>query len=157
MTTIAICTFRWLAYIPISKQDSIDLTLFIRLVSWDVWTSLVALMIVTTVSWTISEHFLDPREVSSTTLLESSLFILLQQGSEFDPTTISSRIILLSIAIFSAVFVEFYSCDLFASFAVTSFKLPFQDFSQLYNSEYRLGSLNIVWKSWFEVHDSHDS
>ena len=157
MTTIAICTFRWLAYIPISKQDSIDLTLFIRLVSWDVWTSLVALMIVTTVSWTISEHFFDPREVSSTTLLESSLFILLQQGSEFDPTTISSRMILLSIAIFSAVFVEFYSCDLFASFAVTSFKLPFQDFSQLYNSEYKLGSINNVCKSWFEVNNMHHS
>ena len=154
---IVICAFRWLAYIPISKQDSIDLTLFIRLVSWDVWTSLVALLIITTVLWKITEHFSDNIEVSTSKLLEASLFILLQQGSEFIPNTISSRIILLSIAIFSVVFVEFYSCDLFASFAVTSFKLPFQDFSQLYDSEYKLGSRNNVYKSWFEVHNMHCS
>ena len=145
------CTLRSLAYIPISKQDSLDLTLFIRIVSWDVWTSLIALMIITTVLWKITENFFDTREISTSKLFEASLFILLQQGSEFIPTKISSRIILLSIATFSVLFVEIYSCDLFASFAVTTFKLPFQDFSQLYNSEYQLGSLNNIWKSWFEV------
>ena len=151
------CTCRSLAYIPISKQNSMDLTLFIRIVSWDVWTSLVALMIITTVAWKITEHFSDTIEISSTKLFEASLFLLLQQGSELIPTKASSRIILLSIALFSVLFVEIYSCDLFASFAVTTFKLPFQDFSQLYNSEYRLGSLNIVWRSWFEVHDFYNS
>ena len=134
-----------------------DLTLFIRLVSWDVWTSLIALIFITTVAWKITEYFSDPREVSTTKLFEASLFILLQQGSEFIPTKMSSRITLLSIAVFSLVFVEFYSCDLFASFAVTTFKLPFQDFTQLYNSEYKLGSRNSIWKSWFEVHNLHDS
>ena len=145
------CTYRSLAYIPISKQNSMDLTLFIRIVSWDVWTSLVALMIITTVAWKITEHFSDTIEISSTKLFEASLFLLLQQGSEFIPTKISSRIILLSIAMFSVLFVEIYCCDLFASFAVTSFKLPFQDFFQLYKSDYKLGSLNNIWKSWFEV------
>ena len=131
--------------------------MFIRIVSWDVWTSLVALIIITTVSWKIVEHFSDTREVSTTQLFEASLYILLQQGSEFIPIEPSSRVILLSIGIFSVLFVEIYSCDLFASFAVTTFKLPFQDFSQLYKSEYKLGSLNIVWRSWFEVHDFYDS
>ena len=68
------------------------------------------------------------------------------------PTKISSKIVLLSIAVFSLVFVEFYSCDLFASFAVTQFKLPFQDMFQLYQSEYKMGGLNEMWKSYFKVH-----
>ena len=103
--------------------------------------------------WKISQYLSDPREkVKITELFEGSLFILLQQGSEFVPTKISSKIVLLSIAVFSLVFVEFYSCDLFASFAVTRFKLPFQDMFQLYQSEYKMGGLNEMWKSYFKVH-----
>ena len=145
--------FRWLLYIPITKEKSLDFTLFIRLVSWDVWIALISLLVTVPLVWKISQYSSDPTEnVKITELFEGSLFILLQQGSEFMPTKISSKIVLLSIAVFSLVFVEFYSCDLFASFAVTQFKLPFQDMFQLYQSEYKMGGLNEMWKSYFKVH-----
>ena len=103
-------------------------------------------------TWKISQHLSDSKEkVKFMELFESSLFILLQQGSEFVPTKTSSKTVLLSIAVFSVVFVEFYSCDLFASFAVTTFKLPFQTLLQLYESEFKMGCLNNMWKSYFEV------
>ena len=123
------------------------------MVSWDVWIALISLLLIVPLVWKISQYSSDPTEnVKIIELFEGSLFILLQQGSEFLPTKISSKIVLLSIAVFSLVFVEFYSCDLFASFAVTQFKLPFQDMFQLYQSEYKMGGLNEMWKSYFKVH-----
>ena len=122
------------------------------MVSWDVWISVIALLMIVPLTWKISQHLSDSKEkVKFMELFESSLFILLQQGSEFVPTKTSSKTVLLSIAVFSVVFVEFYSCDLFASFAVTTFKLPFQTLLQLYESEFKMGCLNNMWKSYFEV------
>ena len=55
-------------------------------------------------------------------------------------------------AAFSVIFFEYYCCDLTAKFATKTFKLPFTDQYDFYhNTDYKIGSLNNVFRNYFLV------
>ena len=63
-------------------------------------------------------------------------------GSEYEPSKLSLRIVLLILATFSLVIVESFGATLTSIFAVVKFSLPFRDLNGLYyNSDFKIGTL----------------
>ena len=131
-------------FIPTPGVSSeVDWFMFIKPFSFDMWICVVSTISFVPLIWYLMSRCNEATsEGGLSDCYHSSITLFCQQGSEYEPTKVSLRIVLLILATFSLVIVESFGATLTSFFAVVRFSLPFRDLNGLYyNSDYNIGTL----------------